>query len=87
VIKVSRHDINPQADGKHEKLVANKERITSVLHIIMIEEIRGSHTRGCKEFCLLGYNALYSVENQPTFRKNLSPTSSGLKNKPCKKPL
>jgi hypothetical protein len=30
----------------------------------------------------MGYNA---VENQPTFRRNMSPASSGLKNKPSKK--
>jgi hypothetical protein len=32
-------------------------------------------------FCLLGYYAAYSVERQPTFRRNMSPPSSGSKNK------
>jgi hypothetical protein len=40
-----------------------------------------------KEFCLLGYNALKSVESQPTFRRNISPPSSGPKNMPSKKPV
>jgi hypothetical protein len=54
----------------------------------------------CKEFCrnlcspiggyekfhILGYNALYSVESQPKFRRNMSPPSSGLNYKPSKKP-
>jgi hypothetical protein len=31
---------------------------------------------------LLGYNAVSSVESQPTFRRNMSPLSSGLKSKP-----
>jgi hypothetical protein len=30
---------------------------------------------------LLGYNAVQSIECQPTFRGNISPTSSGSKNK------
>jgi hypothetical protein len=38
------------------------------------------------EFCLLGYNAVYSSENQPTFRRNMSSLSSESKNKPSKKP-
>jgi hypothetical protein len=33
-----------------------------------------------EEFCLLGYNAMQSDERQPTFRRNVSP-SSGSKNK------
>jgi hypothetical protein len=38
------------------------------------------------EFYLLGYNAMYFVESQPTFRRNMSATSSRSKNKPSKKP-
>jgi hypothetical protein len=30
-----------------------------------------------KEFCLLGYNAVYSVEKQPTLRRNMWAPSSG----------
>jgi hypothetical protein len=37
-----------------------------------------------QEFCLVGYNALYFVENQLTFRRNKSPPSLGLKTKPNK---
>jgi hypothetical protein len=32
-----------------------------------------------EEYNLLGYNVLYSVECQPTFRRKLSPPSSGSK--------
>jgi hypothetical protein len=39
-----------------------------------------------EEYYLLGYNAVYSVERQPTFRRNISPPSSGSKNKPRKIP-
>jgi hypothetical protein len=39
--------------------------------------IWGSHGRVYEEFCLLGYNALYSVEIQPTLRSSISPPSSG----------
>jgi hypothetical protein len=35
---------------------------------------------------LLGYKAGYSLESQPTFRRNISPPSSGSKNKSSKKP-
>jgi hypothetical protein len=39
-----------------------------------------------EEYYLLWYNAVYSVESQPTFRRNISPPSSGSKNKQSKKP-
>jgi hypothetical protein len=39
-----------------------------------------------EEYCLLGYNAVQSVESHPTFRRNISPPSSGSKNKLSKKP-
>jgi hypothetical protein len=39
-----------------------------------------------EEFHVLGYNALLSVESQPTFRRNISHPSSGSKNKPSKEP-
>jgi hypothetical protein len=39
-----------------------------------------------EEFCLLEHNAVYSAESQPTFRKNMSPSSSGSKSKLRKKP-
>jgi hypothetical protein len=34
-----------------------------------------------EEFYFLGCNTVYSVENQPTFRRNMSPPPSGPKNK------
>jgi hypothetical protein len=37
------------------------------------------------EYYLLEYNVVQSVESQPTFRRNISPPSSGSKNKPSKK--
>jgi hypothetical protein len=39
-----------------------------------------------EEFFLLGYNAGESVDSKPTFRRCMSLPSSGLKNKPNKKP-
>jgi hypothetical protein len=38
-----------------------------------------------EEFYLLGYNGMYSVETQPTFRRNMWPLSSGSQKKPNKK--
>jgi hypothetical protein len=35
---------------------------------------------GCGEYLLLGYDAVKSVELYPTFRRNVSPPSSGSKN-------
>jgi hypothetical protein len=37
-------------------------------------------------FYLLGYNAVWSVESRPIFRRNISTPSSGPKNKPSMKP-
>jgi hypothetical protein len=39
-----------------------------------------------EEFYLLGYNAVWYVESKPTFWRNISPSSSGSKNKTSKKP-
>jgi hypothetical protein len=38
--------------------------------------IWGSHTGGYEEYHLPGYNAVWAVECQPTFRRNMSPSSS-----------
>jgi hypothetical protein len=35
-------------------------------------QIWGSHSSGCEEFCLLGYNAMQMFESQLTFWRNLS---------------
>jgi hypothetical protein len=39
-----------------------------------------------EEYYILEYNAVYSVGSKPTFRRNISPPSSGSKNEPRKKP-
>jgi hypothetical protein len=36
--------------------------------------IPNSHNRGYEDFHILGYNAVYSVENRPTFRSRKSAT-------------
>jgi hypothetical protein len=38
---------------------------------------------GYEEYYLVGYNAVYSIESQPTFRRNISPPSLTLKNQIC----
>jgi hypothetical protein len=48
--------------------------------------ILGYHSGGYEEYYRLGYNAVSSVESRPVFRINISPPSSGSKNKPSKKP-
>jgi hypothetical protein len=52
-----------------------------IMNKYCICRIWGSHSGGYEEYCLLGYNAMYSVESQLTFRRNISPPSSGSKNK------
>jgi hypothetical protein len=39
-----------------------------------------------EEFCILGYNAVKSVDSQLTFRRNMSPPSSGSNSKPSEIP-
>jgi hypothetical protein len=46
--------------------------------------IWSSHSGHYEEFCLLGYR---HVESQLTFRRNISPPSSGSNSKPSKEPL
>jgi hypothetical protein len=46
----------------------------------------GVHTRSFVEFCPLRYNTVVSVKSRPTFRRNVSFTSSRLKSEPSKKP-
>jgi hypothetical protein len=41
---------------------------------------------GTGELYILVYNAVWSVENQPTFRRDMSLLFSGSRNKPSKKP-
>jgi hypothetical protein len=47
--------------------------------------IWGFHSGGYEGFYLLGYNAVQCVESQLTFRRNISPSSSGSNNKSSKK--
>jgi hypothetical protein len=54
-------------------------------NIILVCRIWGSHSYGYEYYYLPGYSAFYSVESQPTFRRNISPPSSRWKNKPIKK--
>jgi hypothetical protein len=54
---------------------------SSVFWDITPYRIRGSHSGGYEELYLLGYKAVWPVENQPTFRRNMSPPSSESKNK------
>jgi hypothetical protein len=49
--------------------------------------ILGSHTGRYEDFYLLRHHAVYSAENHPTFRRNISPLFSGLKNNTIKKQL
>jgi hypothetical protein len=48
----------------------------SSLNIRWACKIWGSHNGGYEHFCLMGDNAVQSVESQPTFRRNMSPPSS-----------
>jgi hypothetical protein len=52
----------------------------------MISTISGSHSGGYEEYYILGCNPMQPVESQPTFRRNISPPSSGSTNKLSKKP-
>jgi hypothetical protein len=48
--------------------------------------IRGPHSRGYEEFCLLGYKRRVVRWKSIDVRRNIPPPSSGSKNKPSKKP-
>jgi hypothetical protein len=45
--------------------------------------ISGSDSAGYKEFYVLGYNAVYSVENPPTFLRNISQVASRVQYATC----
>jgi hypothetical protein len=60
-------------------------RINEFMWILLQIHITHTGEEQRKNFCLLGYNAMQSVESQQTFRRNMSPPSSGSKNKPSKK--
>jgi hypothetical protein len=42
--------------------------------------------KGKQEFFVSGYDTIQTVESQPTFQRNMSSPSSGMKSKPSKKP-
>jgi hypothetical protein len=44
--------------------------------------ILGPRSSDYKQVYLLGYNALWSIENKRSFRRNMPPFSSEAKNKP-----
>jgi hypothetical protein len=65
----------------------NLEDISIDGTVILKCRIQGSSRTGdYEEFYLLGCNAVYSVKNQSTFRKNTIPLSSKSKNKPSETP-
>jgi hypothetical protein len=45
--------------------------------------MQGSGSGGREEVCILGYNAMYPTESEPTFQKNISPPTSLLKKETC----
>jgi hypothetical protein len=47
-----------------------------------LQNAREDQVRKYQELYLVGYNAMYSVRCQPTFRRKISPLSSGLKSTP-----
>jgi hypothetical protein len=47
--------------------------------IICFRRIWDSHSGGYEKYYLLGYNAVYSVESKPTFRRKINPPSSGIR--------
>jgi hypothetical protein len=49
-----------------------------------IQQLAKKKTKTNEELYLLRYNGALSVESQPTLQRNLSPLSSGSKNKPSK---
>jgi hypothetical protein len=57
------------------------------LNITGLKRISGSQRHGYEEFYPVIRSAVHSVANPKTFRRNISPLSSGSKNKPSKKQL
>jgi hypothetical protein len=62
--------------------LSSDENVRCIFGNGMISEDRDHY----EKHYLLGSNAVESVENQPTFRRDLSPPSSGSKNKLSSKP-
>jgi hypothetical protein len=72
----------PTKNKKQKKDTGDAKKI----HLKDREKVFNKEKNLFEEFCLLGYNAVYSVESQPTFQRNISPPFSRSKNKPSKKP-
>jgi hypothetical protein len=63
----------------YEKPGVSTELIFFFTNRISYCKIFASHSCGYEKYHLLGHNAVYSVECQPTFWRNISPPSSGSK--------
>lgn len=63
---------------------SHKLRWKNVFHQCILTKMEQYY--GNEEFCPLGCNAIYSVESQSTFWRNIFSLSSGLKNKLSMKP-
>jgi hypothetical protein len=69
--------------------VFNYSTILCYINLILIGCGKTNHNKyKCyiEEFCVLGYNAVSSVESRPMFRRNMSLPSSGSENKQTKRP-
>jgi hypothetical protein len=67
---------------------SRKDMLMKFLFSVEAEEctrIWGSHSGDYQQFCFLAYNAVYYVESQQTFRRNMTPPPSRSKNKPRNK--
>jgi hypothetical protein len=62
----------------------SEAEVTELRNSYNIYRMWGSHSGGYEQNYLLGYNAVWSVESQPTLRRNISPPSSEAKNKQSK---
>jgi hypothetical protein len=67
-------------NGDWQGTTEESRRLTFPTATLFITK-HGWNYMGLEESYILGYNAMESVESQPTFRKNMSPPYSGSKNK------
>jgi hypothetical protein len=83
-VKCVRQLVSPAACGFSVRQLICPSADLTAKAIVNREFLKTLHEN--EEFCLLGYDAVSSVESQSTFRRNMSPPSSGSKNKLSKKP-
>jgi hypothetical protein len=57
-----------------------------LVRIFLLISVGYSHSGVYEEFCHLGHNAVWSVESQPTFRRNVLSSSYWLKSKRSRNP-